>query len=202
MSALAGGTDPETDDELRARVLLRIRKPPMGGDADDYVFWAMQVPGVTRAWCSPQEMGPGSVTLRFMMDDLRATANPTTSGFPLAADVAAVQAYVNTQRPVTADVFVVAPIPEPIPFTITSLNSNTVATQAAIATSTAAAILQRGRPAYAAGGASQPAQPIYAAWISDAVLAASGVVSFDLTMADHVMPTKGSLAVPGVITYA
>ena len=174
----------------------------MGGDASDYVAWATGYPGVTRAWCSPLEQGAGTVTLRFMMDELRATSDPTTSGFPLAADIAALQAYLETVRPVTAGLFTVAPIPEPIPFTIANLSPNTSATQAAVTTSTAAAIVQRARPAYASNGVAQPAQTIFAAWISDAVLAASGVFSFDLQMADHVMPTKGSLAVPGAITYA
>jgi uncharacterized phage protein gp47/JayE len=78
---LTGGTDQETDDELRLRVLTRIRQPPMGGDADDYVAWALAVPGVTRAWCSPLEMGIGTVTVRVMCDDLRATGDPMTNGF-------------------------------------------------------------------------------------------------------------------------
>ena len=50
--ALDGGTDAETDDELRARVLRRIQQPPMGGAAYDYEAWALAVPGVTRAWAS------------------------------------------------------------------------------------------------------------------------------------------------------
>ena len=83
-SRLDGGTDEETDEELRARVLRRIRQPPMGGDAYDYVAWALAVPGVTRAWCSPLEMGIGTVTVRFMMDDLRAD----NDGFPIADDIA------------------------------------------------------------------------------------------------------------------
>ena len=33
------------------RILERIRRPPHGGDSDDYVAWA-KVPGVTRAWCA------------------------------------------------------------------------------------------------------------------------------------------------------
>jgi|SRR5262245_58146553 len=75
---LRGGTEVETDEELRARVLERIRKPPMGGDADDYVAWAMSIPSVTRAWCAPREMGMGTVTVRFMCDALRAD----NAGFP------------------------------------------------------------------------------------------------------------------------
>jgi uncharacterized phage protein gp47/JayE len=128
---LTGGTDQETDDELRLRVLTRIRQPPMGGDADDYVAWALAVPGVTRAWCSPLEMGMGTVTVRFMCDDLRATGDPMTNGFPLPQDIAAVTAYLNTVRPVAVkDFFVEAPIPEPISFGVQGLSENTSSTQA------------------------------------------------------------------------
>src|SRR6478736_4591283 len=86
---MTGGADTETDDQLRARVLFRIQQPPMGGDANDYVAWALAVPGVTRAWCSPLEMGMGTVTVRFMMDELRAS----NGGFPLGEDIETVSDY-------------------------------------------------------------------------------------------------------------
>ena len=60
---LTGGTDAESDTELLARILQRIQQPPMGGDQQDYVSWTLQVAGVTRAWCYPQEMGIGTVTV-------------------------------------------------------------------------------------------------------------------------------------------
>ena len=66
---LAGGTDAETDEQLRSRILQRIQNVPMGGSAADYVNWALAVPGVTRAWAAP-EQGPGTITVRFLMDDL------------------------------------------------------------------------------------------------------------------------------------
>ena len=116
---MTGGADQETDDELRVRVLDRIRKPPMGGDADDYVAWALSVAGVTRAWCSPLEMGMGTVTVRFMCDDLRAS----NGGFPNASDVAAVQAFLDTVRPVAVkDIFVLAPTPQPISLAVRDLD--------------------------------------------------------------------------------
>ena len=62
--ALTGGADAEDDDSLRARLLARIKEPPQGGSKADYVTWALEVPGVTRAWCYPEEMGDGTVTLR------------------------------------------------------------------------------------------------------------------------------------------
>lgn len=102
-----GGTDPETDDELRARILQRIQNPAMGGDAADYVTWALQVPGVTRAWSFPNEMGIGTMTVRFLMDDLRADNN----GWPEPDDILTVTDWIDFKRPVTVkDCFVEAPI--------------------------------------------------------------------------------------------
>jgi uncharacterized phage protein gp47/JayE len=200
--AIAGGADAESDDDLRARVLFRIQQPPMGGDADDYVRWALEVPGVTRAWCSPLEMGIGTVTVRFMMDDLRATSDPTTSGFPTTDDIAAVQAHLDLKRPVAVkDFFVEAPIPEPIDFTISNLDVDTSATRAAIAASVATMLSDKAKPAFALNGVGQSAQTIYASWVSEAISQAFNVDHFDLTMSDHPMPNAGALAVIGTITY-
>jgi uncharacterized phage protein gp47/JayE len=196
--SLDGGVDQETTEEMRGRVLERIRKPPMGGDADDYVAWAKEVPGVTRAWCSPREMGVGTVTVRFMMDDLRAGSG----GFPNSGDIASVKAYLDMKRPVAVkDFFVEAPIPEPISFTISGLFSDDASTRANIALSVAAMLADKAAPAFAINGVAQDAQTIYAAWVSEAIMQAAGVEFFDLTMADHVMPSKGALATLGTVTY-
>jgi len=201
--ALAGGVDAEMDDDLRVRVLDRIQKPPMGGDADDYVAWALEVPGVTRAWSSPLEMGMGTVTVRFMMDILRATPSPFTNGFPLPADVATVQAHMNQKRPVAIkDFFVLAPVPEPISYTVTGLSPDSASERAAAEGSVMSLLFAKGAPAFALGGIAQPAQTIYAAWVSDAILQTAGIDHFDLALADHAMPTKGSIAVLGNVAYA
>lgn len=198
---LTGGADEESDDDLRSRVLFRIQQPPMGGDADDYVRWALEVPGVTRAWCSPLEMGIGTVTVRFMCDQLRATSNPMTSGFPLAQDIAAVQAHLDAKRPVAVkDIFVSAPIPEPISFTISNLDSDDESTWANITASVRAMLADKAAPAYAVNGVAQQAQSIFSAWVSNAILGAAGVSSFDLAMSDHPMPSAGYMAVLGTIT--
>jgi uncharacterized phage protein gp47/JayE len=199
--SLTGGVDAESVEELRVRVLDRIQKPPMGGDADDYVGWALSVPGVTRAWCSPNEMGVGTVTVRFMCDDLRATSNPATNGFPLSQDIAAVKAYLDTVRPVTTkEFYVLAPVPEPINYAV-ALSPDSTSLRAATEASVAAMLRAKAAPAYALNGVAQPAQTIYSAWVSDAVLNTAGIDHPDLTMADHAMPTAGSLAVMGTATY-
>lgn len=197
--SLTGGVDAEGDDSLRERVIARIQKPPMGGDADDYVAWAREVPGVSRAWCSPNEMGPGTVTVRFMMDELRAD----NDGFPEAGDLATVKAYIDERRPVAVrDFFVPAPVAQPVSFTITDLVPDTSATRAAIEASVAAMIRDRAAPAYARNGIGQDAQTIFAVWINEAVLNAPGVEHFTGTDTDHVMADAGKIAVPGTITFA
>lgn len=60
---LSGGVDEETDDELRARLLQRTQTPPSSGTINDYIRWALEVPGVGRAWALSAEdyLGPGTV---------------------------------------------------------------------------------------------------------------------------------------------
>ena len=196
--SMTGGADTETDDELRVRLLDRLSAPPMGGDASDYVQWALSVAGVTRAWSAPNEMGIGTVTIRFMMDDLRAS----TGGFPNQDDIDAVQAYLDTVRPVTVkDFFVEAPIATPINFTVSNLDPDDQDVWADIIISVQQMLAEKARPAYSLNGVLQPAQTIFAAWVSDAILNAPNVVSFDLTMADAVMPNNGCLATLGSIVH-
>ncbi len=196
---LSGGTDEETDDQLRLRVLFRIREPPAGGDAADYKAWALAVPGVTRAWASPLEMGIGTVTVRFMMDVLRASSD----GFPLPADVDTVTAYLDSQRPVAVkDRFVEVPIAEPVSFEIRNLIPDDSDTRAAILANVEAMLFERAAPAYSVNGVAQEAQTIYAAWVSEAIIQTDEVVSFRLIMDDHAMPSRGHMGVLGAITYS
>jgi uncharacterized phage protein gp47/JayE len=80
--ALSGGADTEGVEAWRARILARISEPPQGGADFDYVQWALEVPGVTRAWCSPQEQGPGTVVVRFVRDATTPTSFPTPASWP------------------------------------------------------------------------------------------------------------------------
>lgn len=127
VAALTGGSDRESDDDYRARILARIQAPPHGGSRADYVTWAKEVPGVTDAWVFPLESGPGTVAVRFMMRDVRAP-----SGIPLSGDVTAVQTYINERRPVTANVIVGAPSPMAVNVLITGLTPDQADVRAAI----------------------------------------------------------------------
>lgn len=195
---MSGGTDEETDEELRVRVLQRIRQPPMGGDASDYIHWALSYPGVTRSWAA-SEMGIGTITVRFMMDDLRAAQG----GFPTDADIAAVTSYIDSVRPITTkDRWVLAPIPEYINFTIKGLIPDSDEIRVEIEDSVTAMLRLRAAPANTVNGIMIPPTMVYAAWVSEAIMSVpSGVTGFTLLMDDHPMPYNGSLAVLGTILY-
>lgn len=124
-TALAGGADMETLEAWRARILARIRQVPQGGAKADYEAWALEVPGVTRAWVYPGEQGAGTVVVRFVRDD-------DGSMIPDAGEVATVQSAIDLVRPVTATTYVVAPIPAIQNFTI-QLTPDSAATRAAVA---------------------------------------------------------------------
>lgn len=70
-----------------------------------------------------------------------------------------------------------------------------------IASAVTSMLKDRAKPAYSLNGVAQDAQTIYATWVSDSILDASGIESFTLTMSDQVMPDKGSMAVLGTISY-
>lgn len=100
IGVMAGGTDAESDSELLARLLDIIRRPPAGGNKYDYRRWAMAVDGVTAAYVYPLRRGLGTVDVVITSAD----------GAPSAEIIAAVQAYIDDQRPVTAkDCLVLAP---------------------------------------------------------------------------------------------
>lgn len=197
--SLYGGVDAESTEELRFRVLQRIRNPPMGGDAEDYVKWLLDVPGVTRAWCAPLEMGIGTVTLRFMMDNVRAKQ----MGFPGTEDINFMQNQIDLVRPVAVkDRFVVSPIPEPISFTIYNLQPDNASIRASIEKNLRAMIFDRAAPAHAKNGVTVPAKTIFRAWLYSTIMDTDGVESFVLDAGDFVMPSNGSLAVLGSVSYS
>ena len=115
---LAGGADPESDEDLRARLLLRIQQPPHGGASFDYVAWALEVTGVTRAWVMPNWMGAGTVGVTFVLD-----AEPGGI-FPPTEKVLEVADYLEERRPVTAEVVVFAPVAKNLSPTIQLVPNN------------------------------------------------------------------------------
>ena len=121
---LTGGVARETLESLRARVIRSYRVIPQGGSAQDYETWSLEVPGITRAWCRGNYLGPGTVGVFVMRDD-------DPQPIPNAAQLAQVQAHIEPLRPVTADVYVLAPVMKPVAYQL-RLTPDTSAVRAAV----------------------------------------------------------------------
>lgn len=57
------GEDQERDAAYRVRILDKIAQPAMGGNANDYRTWALEVTGIASAFVYPTRAGRGSVDL-------------------------------------------------------------------------------------------------------------------------------------------
>jgi len=179
---LIQGSDQEGDATVLARTLGRIQEPPHGGAAHDYVAWALDRDAhgidVTRAWERAGEYGPGSVTVRLVMDDTY------PDGIPAQADLDAVAAYIATVKPKTAKVYVVAPVSTPIAFTIAGLDPATQAVRDAIEAELRDLIDRE----------AAPGQTLLVSHVREAISVAAGE-------ADHrlVLPAADVVLAPGAI---
>lgn len=182
---MSGGADVEDDEAYRSRILARIRKVPQGGAILDYVAWAKEVSGVTRAWVYPGEQGAGSVVLRFMRDD------DVGGAIPSVGEVAAVQAHLDPLRPVTAGFFVVAPVASPLNFTI-QLLPDTPAIRLAVEAELKDLIRREAIP----GGT------LLITHIREAISVAAGEADHLLTTPTaNVVAASGQITTLGVITW-
>lgn len=187
---LGGGADIESDDALRDRVLDRKRRPPQGGAVSDYERFALEIPGVVKAWAWSFANGPGTIGLWFLFDG-------RTNLIPSISDVAVVQETIEARRLIRAEFVASAPIPTPIDITISGLGADTTETRSAIAASLTSMLFDRGRPGVAA-----EAFVLSRSWISEAISLAIGEDRHILSspLADVVL-TDGQYPVLGTISY-
>lgn len=184
-SEVSGGTDIEGDESLRERLLFRMQNPPKAGTKTDYVAWAKEVSGVTRAWCYPLELGPGHVTVRFMTDGL------TDNGIPTALMVERVKAHIETLMPVTTILTVVAPVAKNLDMTLDITPDNSE-----IRTKVASAVKQIIQTE------AEPATKVLLTSLDRAVGSVEEIVSYRIVSpTDDVPAGTGEILVPGTITY-
>ena len=201
---ITGGTDQETNDSLRSRMLQAYQNPPQGGAPSDYVTWALAVPGVTRAWVNPLGMGAGTVVIYVMLDSAESAfggfpqgtggvASSETRAMAATGDQLIVANSILPKQQVTALVYVCAPTPLPIAFSVATLSPNTAAIQSAIAAALQAMLLRKGAP----GGIIWPSD------INEAIAAVDGIGHFTVTApTTEIVVPMGDLPTVGTITYA
>lgn len=99
-AATYDGFDEETDDELRERLLFKVRQPATSGNINDYIEWGTSVEGVGHITVVPLWNGNGTVKL--LVTD--------SNGQPASPDLLSrVTEKVETMHPIGADVSVIAP---------------------------------------------------------------------------------------------
>lgn len=182
---ISGGSDEEDDSSLRARLLERIKNPPHGGSAYDYESWALEVENVTRATVIPLWDGLGTVAV-YIMDD-----NADTAPIPDTETVDAAQAYIDEERPVTADVTIMAPTAKTLDLTI-ALDPDTATVRAAVEANIKDLITRDAEP----GGS------ILLSRIREAVSQAAGEADNTVSVPSaNFSTTTGEIAVYGEITW-
>lgn len=121
LNTIGGGTDQETDDDLRNRALEKVQNPTAHFNVSDIQQVSREVPGVTRVFVQEVTPAVGDVTVYFMRDN---DDNPIPDG----SEVATVRAKIIAIKPANtsdASVFVFAPTPLIVNFTFSSLTPNT-----------------------------------------------------------------------------
>ena len=136
------GTDVEESEDALTRLIAHVHTPARGGGEGDYVKWAREVSGVTRAWEFANLYGPNTVGVAFVRDD-----DGTGSAIlPDAGEIADVQAHLTEKAPITVTVTVITLTALDVPVTLSDLVPNTAAVLAAIETALADFFLREMAP--------------------------------------------------------
>jgi uncharacterized phage protein gp47/JayE len=222
-TAFTGGADLEADDAFRQRVMMAYQTTPQGGANNDYLTWALQVPGVTRAWAANNGFGVGTVVVYVMLDNAESAGN----GFPVGTngvsqydqgpggvprgtvatgDQLTVANTICPLQPVTALVYVVAPNANPVNFTIKGIP---ISAQAAVKTAIANVLLRQGAPGSQVSSASPgwvstaSGGQVPLANIWTAIAAVSGITDFLILSPSgtDISSPVGSVPTLGTVTF-
>ncbi|HCA7080804.1 TPA: baseplate J/gp47 family protein [Citrobacter sedlakii] len=178
-----GGEDTEDLETWRARVMERWYYIPQGGADSDYIIWAKEIAGITRAWTLRHYQGIGTVGV------MVATSDPASPAPPEEL-VSAVREHILPLAPVAGGgLFVFAATPKAIPMTI-ALAKDTEEIRAAVAAELDSLMLRDG----------SPNGKIYVSRIGEAISIATGELAHqltapvqDITMGDTELPVVGDI---------
>lgn len=136
---VVGGFDIEDLEVWRGRVLERYYWTPQGGADPDYIIWAKEVPGITRAWTYRHWMGTGTVGVMLANSD---PINP----IPDQATVDAAKQHIEPLAPVAgADLYLFVPKKKNVDFQI-RLTPDTPTIRAAVTAELRSFLFRDGYP--------------------------------------------------------
>jgi uncharacterized phage protein gp47/JayE len=194
---IGGGSDIETINALRARLLNYIQNPPKGGASGDWVIWAKEASAsVTRAWEFANQLGPNTVLVLFVQDTFDEDGFFIDTVFPGGAEIDTVREYIDTKKNISVngyvpDDYVAAPTEQTLNPQI-YMSPNTEAVQLQVTRHLQDLLLREASP----GGT--------LAWskINEAISLAQGEEDHDLTdPTEDVATTAGVLLTLGAIDF-
>lgn len=209
-TAFTSGADQELDPSLRSRMLFAFQNPPQGGAVKDYITWAGDVSGVTRAWCNPNGFGAGTVVVYTMFDSAEAadggfpqgTSGVATAewrGVAATGDQLTVANYIYPLRPATALVYSCAPIENVVNFTISGTQNWTSATKQLVESTISGVFVMYGNPLGSTAGTSGTINLSDIETAIGAIAGTEGFVIVSPTM--NITGTTGQLPVLGTVTW-
>jgi uncharacterized phage protein gp47/JayE len=185
VSTLIDGADLESQAQGLTRLLAVIQSNVPAGGVGDYVAWALEVPGVTRAW--EYVIGPGAVAIAFVRDN----DGPGVAILPDPAEAEQVRAHVQSKAPITVTVSIATLAPVMVNFTMSVL-PNTADVKAAVNLELADFFLREATP-----GATLDISRMNAA-----ISAAAGETSHVLTApVANVVTAQSQMAILGTVTF-
>ena len=184
-TAFSGGSDSESDESLRSRILSSYRRLPNGANAAYYESKVLEYPGAAAAEILPRNRGVGTVDVIFAMGD----------GIPSAAQIAEVKALLDAEREICVDVQVLAPTTAAVNVSAAlkiapgrDFSEISDAAEAAIRDHFTGALLGR---------------PVYKAKLESLLMAIDGVENCSLTApASDVAGASGKLPVLGTLSIS
>lgn len=183
--AITDGTDLESPADLKARLAEYLDDPELGGGPGDYIDWALEVPGVTRAWEFPAKDGPGTVGVA-IVDDTLGDITDVPTGV-----VDAVDAKFAAEAPITATATAFTPTALEVDVTV-SISPDTSAIREAVEAELADLFKT----------SAQVEEDFPRSWIGEAISRATGEVSHTLTApAADVTVSSEELPVLGMVTF-
>ncbi|MFT8210853.1 MAG: baseplate J/gp47 family protein [Symbiopectobacterium sp.] len=180
------GTDIEDLDSWRQRIMARWYDTPQGGADSDYVRWAKEVLGISRAWTHRHKNGIGTVGVMVASDDIDHPA-------PTQEILTKVREHILLLAPVAGSGLTVFAVTEKIVLLSLALSTDTSEIRAAVIAEIKAFLQREG----------EPDSKLFLSRLAEAISLAAGEVAHRLIAPTaDIELTNTEVPVLGEVTWA
>ncbi|GBR14164.1 baseplate J/gp47 family protein [Gluconobacter frateurii] len=203
-NAITNGSDVETDDLYRVRVLQAYSTQATGDSRQEHINWALAVPSVTAAWVPSAPLVGTQCVIYVMLDRTNSflgypqgtdgTATAETRYTTATGDQLSVANAMYDEKPYTEIQIITAPVRNDIGFEISGLASASAAVQASVKTAIQTLFHAQGTPL---------GTDITIAAISEAISQTVGGTDFTITSpTTDIKLNIGDLPEVGTVTFS